>query len=126
MPSLEIDGLADAVIGELEKFGNETIEDLKDSVKETAKQCVKEIKAGSPKKTGSYKKGWGYKVMYESGSEIRVLVRNRTDGQLTHLLENGHAKRNGGRVEGRPHIAPAEKNAEKNLVDNVKMAVKLR
>ena len=38
---------------------------------------------------------------------------------LAHLLEYGHAKRNGGRVEGRTHIATVNEWAQDEAFDRV-------
>ena len=124
MGGIKIDDLADAIIGELAAYSQEVTDGLKQEVKAVAKECKKEIQQNSPVLTGSYRKGWQAKTAYESKSDIRVIVRNRTDYQLTHLLEYGHAKRGGGRVDGKPHIRPAEKRAEEKLLKKVKVVVK--
>lgn len=124
MAGIPISGLADAVVRELEAYRQEVTDGLKAEVKAAAKECRQDIQRLSPVLTGRYRKGWQDKVEYEDGEDIRVVVRNRTDYQLTHLLEHGHAKANGGRVEGKPHIGPAEQRAEAKLMKKVKVVVR--
>lgn len=124
MAKVKIDGLADAIIKELSEYNQEVTDGVKQEVKSVANECKTEIQQNSPKLTGSYRKGWREKTMYESADDIRISIYNKTDYQLTHLLENGHAKVNGGRVEGKPHIGPAEQNAEQKLLNRVKVVAK--
>lgn len=119
-----INGLADAIAKELSEYSQDVTDGLKKSVKQVANECKDEIVQNSPVLTGSYKKGWGTKISYEASDDIRITVRNKTDYQLTHLLEYGHAMPTGGRVEGKPHIRPAEENAAEKLMQKVKVVVK--
>ena len=121
---IPIDKLSPVIETELGKYSQEVADQIKQDVKDVAKECVAEIKQKSPKRTGKYRRGWRAEVAYESNEDIRVIVRNKTAWQLTHLLEFGHAKVNGGRVEGRPHIGPAEQRAKKSLLQKAKVAVR--
>ena len=116
-----------AILGELASYRQEVTDALKKDVKTVAKECAAEIKEGSPYLTGSYKKGWRTKIEFESDDDIRITVHNRTDYQLTHLLEYGHAGKGGtpeGAASPHPHIRPAEEHAEKKLLKKVKVAIK--
>lgn len=126
---VSVDGLADAIAQELSGYGREVAAGVKKEVKQVATECRKEISQNSPVLTGSYKAGWGTRTEYESSEDIRIAVHNRTDYQLTHLLENGHLSSNGtkrefGRVAAHPHIRPAEEHAEEKLMRKVKVVVK--
>lgn len=124
MAKTTVDSLAAAIASELEQYGQDVTDGLKKGVRQVAKECRQEIQQKSPVLTGSYKKGWRDRVSFENDQDIRAEVYNKTDGPLTHLLEHGHAKAAGGRVEGKPHIVPAEQNAEKKLVQRVKVVVR--
>lgn len=122
------DGLADAIIKEMNRYGQDVAEGIKKAVQDAGALCQKELKATSPKLTGDYAKGWRKKTAYENSTEVRVSVYNATDYQLTHLLENGHALvgKNGkvlGTVGAKPHIGPAEQKAEKELEKKVNIVV---
>lgn len=124
MGKVSISDLAIAVACELEQYSQDVTDGLKKDVKAVAEEMATDLKRTSPKKTGKYASGWKSRVEYESRDDIRVRVYNSKKPQLTHLLEKGHAKVNGGRVSGVPHIGPAEAEAEKKLDANVKVVVK--
>ena len=112
------------IVKELKDYSDEVAEGIKKAVKDVVKETVRTLKATSPRDTGEYARGWTSKVEFESSEDIRVRISNRTKPQLTHLLENGHAKVNGDRVDGRPHIRPAEQDAADKLVGAVKVVIK--
>ena len=126
--AVKIEGLADAITEELQRYNQDVTDGIKAAVKDVAKDCVREIKRKSPvrkgPKGGSYRKGWRAKRMHESPTDVRYNIHNATDYQLTHLLENGHDLPNGGHVKGIPHIAPATEHAEKQLEKKAKVTVK--
>lgn len=90
MATVKIDGLAEAIAKELHEYSEEVTEEVKESVKAAAKACVATLRQTSPKSTGDYAKGWAARTAYEGPDDIRMQVHNRTDYQLTHLLEDGH------------------------------------
>lgn len=108
----------------LSEYSDEISENIKKEVKKVAKNTVQILKSTSPRDTGEYASGWSSKVEFESSEDIRVRIYNKKKPQITHVLENGHAKVNGGRVEGRPHIGPAVQEAEKELTGNAKVVVR--
>ena len=109
-----VESLAAMISASLEEYSSDVAENMKEAAKEIAKDTVKELKAASPVGSGTgghYKDGWASKVEAETPVAIGIRVYNKKKPWLTHLLEKGHAKRGGGRVEGIPHIAPAEQHA---------------
>lgn len=110
--NISIDDLADAVIDALETYSEEITEGVKAEVTKAGNYAKETVKEASPELTGDYKKGWTVKEAYDGPNDRRVIIHNRTDYQLTHLLEYGFVGRDGKRVEGQPHIADAQLKAE--------------
>lgn len=117
------DKLEAIVARELAAYDQTVTDGVKKDVKQVAKECAAAVKRTSPHKSGRYRKGWTVKHVFESETDIRVRVCNKNAPQLTHLLEHGHAKTGGGRVEGKPHIGPAEAEAARKLGKRVKVRV---
>ena len=110
-----IDNLADEIMKGLTEYADLAETEMKKAVKKTATSVKKEISANAPKRTGKYAKSWTAKKTKENNHSLEMTVHSKNKYQLAHLLEKGHAKRGGGRVAGKPHIAPAEENGVQML-----------
>lgn len=106
--TIKIDQLADTVMKGLEDYAKLAVDDLNADVQKAGKTVKEQIETTAPKDTGKYAKSWTVKKTKETSDSIVVVVHSKNRYQLTHLLEFGHAKRGGGRVAARPHIAAAE------------------
>ena len=113
------DELAEEITKELARYAKATKEKVEEAKDDVSKELVKDLKSDSPKQTGSYKKGWRRKK-----TKLGYIIHNKTDYQLTHLLEHGHAKKNGGRVSAKVHIRPNEEKAIKVYLEKIEKAVK--
>lgn len=118
-----IDNLADDIMAGLQEYAQLADDAMKTAVKKTAASVKKEISANAPKDTGAYGKSWTAKKTKESSHSLEMTVHSKNRYQLAHLLEHGHAKRGGGRVAGKPHIAPAEQNGEELLENLIRKAL---
>ena len=110
-----IDDLADEIMAGLQEYAEFADDAMKKAVKKTATTVKKEISATAPKDTGAYGKSWTAKKVKENSHTLQMTVHSKNRYQLAHLLEKGHAKRGGGRVQGKPHIAPAEEHGAELL-----------
>lgn len=110
--TVSIDDMTDVIVQELSQYTSEICEGIKQDAQDVAKTLAANIKADSPKDTKKYSAGWKVTVAQESATSISAVVHNAKKPGLTHLLENGHAMRGGGRSPAFPHI---KKNEEKAL-----------
>lgn len=114
-----IDNLAKTIMEGLQEYADVASEDVKTAVRKAGKNVKADIAANAPKRTGAYSKSWTVKTQKETANSLEVVVHSKNRYQLAHLLEHGHAKRGGGRVAGKPHIAPAEEKAIKELEEEI-------
>lgn len=121
--TVQISGLADAIMDTLEEYADLAAEDVKQAVKDAGETVRKEIRANAPKDTGNYAKSWAVRKTKEASSSLTLTVHSKNRYQLAHLLEFGHAKRGGGRVSAQPHIAAAEAKGMEQLEDEIRKAL---
>ena len=107
----------------LQKFGAQVDETFMQVEEGVAKDGVQELKQTSPRRKGGgrYARGWTYKK-----TKNGYVIHNKTDYQLTHLLENGHDIVRGGKKVGHspaiPHIGPVEEWVNEEAVKRLEEA----
>ena len=121
--TIPVDQLAAEVMDGLEEYAELAVDAMKREIQETGKSVKQQISSTAPRKSGRYAKSWAVKKLSETSNSLEVTVYSRNRYMLTHLLENGHAKRGGGRVRAIPHIAPAEEAGIKELEERIERAL---
>lgn len=124
MATINIDQLANQIAEDFETYTDNIIKEIDEAGEQIAKDAVKKLKASSPKRTGKYAKGWRQKKDKIYGQPNNYTIYNKTDYQKTHLLENGYAKKSGGRVQGQPHIRPIEEEVIEEFTNAVEEAIR--
>lgn len=125
MTNIDIDQLAAEIAKGLDDYSQDVVKKVNVSSERVGKAAVKRLKQTSPKRYGKYAKSWTMKTEPEVGQPHKRIVHVKAPHyRLTHLLEHGHAKVGGGRVEGKPHIRPAEEQVIKDFVAEVEEAIK--
>ena len=120
---VSIGEMAAAIEEALEDYASLATDGMKKAVKKSAKTVKDEISANAPADTGAYKKSWATKTTKEDSSSLEITVHSKNRYQLAHLLEHGHAKRNGGRVSAQVHIAPAEQKGIEELEQEIERSL---
>ena len=125
MSKINIDQLAAEIARGLADYSQDVVEKVNVSSDKVGKAAVKQLKQTSPKRHGKYAKSWTMKTEPEVGQPHKRIVHVKAPHyRLAHLLEHGHAKVGGGRVEGIPHIRPAEEEVIREFTREVEEAIK--
>lgn len=90
----------------LEQFDAEVSKAVYVACDETCDWVVDQLRQAGEFKGKKYRRGWKKVISQKSYGAVNAKVWNEKHYRLTHLLEFGHAKQNGGRVRAFVHIAP--------------------
>ena len=115
----------------LSDYSRDIQEGITNAAIEVAEQGKNELKATSPRKTGSYSKGWRVDKRQGKGF-VHTTIYNATNWQLTHLLEKEHVIRNqygtwgtySPTKSGTKHIEPVEQKCIKQFERDVEQIIK--
>lgn len=114
----------------LNDYSKEVEDDMFEVAKQVAEESVEMIKAESPvnekdtKRKGRYKRGWRMELTKGFGT-ISATTYNKTDYQLTHLLERPHVGKNQYGVWGtvypksEGHISKVQEEANKLFEEKI-------
>ena len=121
-----VDRLSAEIKGILAEYGTEITENVQDAVKKVTRSGAKALRAQSkqtfPKGSGAYAKGWKSSLDTKKRSAQGVIYNADLPG-LPHLLEHGHANRNGGRTPGHVHIKTIEDHVIEDFTKEVQSGI---
>lgn len=123
--SIGVNLLNKAVMEQLQNY-KENIEDIVvKTSNEIGREAVEELGQISPRGARrQYRKGWKLKKGKVERNIYVIKIYNATDAQLTHLLEFGHATRNGKRTMPQSHIRRIEQKYSKLYEQKLKQRIR--
>ena len=119
---IPVEQLSEAINNELTIYSKAIIDGIKKEAKKSMSELVKTTKATAPvgKRKKHYKDNIKSKKTEETDRKVNYTwYVDGPDYRLSHLLENGHATKNGGRVAGTHFI----KNASDPILERYVKAV---
>lgn len=122
------ENLQSVLMDYLNNYKEEIDEDVKEATDEVTRKAKAELvqtspRSGAARKT-KYYKGWAIKLNKSKKETYSKVIWNKTNYQLTHLLEFGHTTRNGGRTKAIPHIQPVEEKYGVEFVDKLEKKIR--
>lgn len=126
---VDVDELQKALMEYLEDYEEDIFDGVKQVTDSLTKDAVNELKSlQEPRLTGDYARGWTKQSKKQNKNQrYTVKIHNKTNYQLTHLLEFGHIKRNGtDRVKGIEHIRPIEEKYKKLYGEEITTVIRRR
>lgn len=128
--SVKAEEISKVVMEYLQDYKEDIEEEVKQTTDEVMKEAKKELKQVSQEKfkvhgrDNPYYLGWAIKLKSNKNAKYTKVIWNKTNYQLTHLLEFGHATRNGKRTKAIPHIRPIEQKYNVKFVDKLERKIK--
>jgi len=121
--NIRIDQLTSEIVNAVREYTEDVSNSIERKVDETANKVLKEVRALSPKRTGEYARTF-VKTKEGGYGQHRRIIWNKKHYSRVHLLEFGHAKVNGGRVQAFPHLRPAFDKHAAHLDDEIKNIIR--
>jgi hypothetical protein len=125
--STPIDQLSDAINNELTIYSQHIIDGIKEEAKKSMKELVRQTKATAPvgKRKRHYKNSITSKKTAENDRSVTYTWYVKgSNYRLSHLLENGHALRNGGRTTGTHFIQNASEPILEQYLEAVREVIR--
>ncbi|MDM7655185.1 HK97 gp10 family phage protein [Lactococcus lactis] len=116
---ISLNELTSAIEKEVRNWTKDVLDDVNSIKEDIAKEGVNKLRSSSPVRTADYATNWTRKKIKVGNETNQIIYQKAPTYRLTHLLEKGHAKRNGGRVAPKVHIAPVEEELVSNYISRV-------
>lgn len=108
--SVGLNNISDAIHQNLTIYSAKIVDEIKKEAEESMKKLVEITKDTAPvgKRKKHYKNQITYSVLDDNTRGATYVWHVKGDYRLSHLLEHGHAKRNGGRTKAFGFLSDAE------------------